>query len=221
MTNKTTLEVGDVVLISESGWGFCEEDVGKYVELVDFEADYYGAHRFKIRAHDCVLFTERQYDYCGMDGYVRLESFGDNPLVLFNVNDGDYMADTPNDALLEVLNLDHPDSSDIISSTLDKHKNGKNKIVLEENQYTGGSSDYYKVFVMNPTTLSEPYESECNDIIEALNMTFAEGNAFKAIWRKAKARQGVKKKGYDNGIYDSEKVVFFGERMLIQAKNDE
>lgn len=87
--------------------------------------------------------------------------------------------------------------------------------------YSGGSSDYYKVFVKHPTTLDEPYEAECNDVIEALGMTFAEGNAFKAIWRKAKARQGVKKKGYDNGVYDSEKVVFFGERMLIQAKSDE
>lgn len=88
----------------------------------------------------------------------------------------------------------------------------------KESQYTGGSSDYYKVFVKNPTTLAEPYEAECNDIIEALDMTFAEGNAFKAIWRKAKARQGVQKKGYDNGLYDSEKVVFFGERMVVEAK---
>lgn len=88
-------------------------------------------------------------------------------------------------------------------------------------EYTGGSSNYYKVFVQNPTTLSDPYEAECNDIIEALQMTFAEGNAFKAIWRKAKARQGVQKKGYDNGLYDSEKVVFFGERMVVEAKTGE
>ncbi len=92
-------------------------------------------------------------------------------------------------------------------------------IQKSEEQYTGGSSDYYKVFIKNPTTLSAPYEAECNDIIEALQMNFAEGNAFKAIWRKAKARQGVKKKGYDNGVYDSEKVIFFGERMLIEAKD--
>ena len=85
-------------------------------------------------------------------------------------------------------------------------------------EYTGGSSNYYKVFVKNPTTLEQAYEAECNDIIEALQMTFAEGNAFKAIWRKAKARQGVQKKGYDNGLYDSEKVVFFGERMVVEAK---
>lgn len=88
-------------------------------------------------------------------------------------------------------------------------------------EYTGSSSNYYKVFVKNPTTLPSPYEAECNDLIEALQMTFAEGNAFKGIWRKAKARQGVKKKGYDNGVYDSEKVVFFGERMLIEARENE
>ena len=89
-----------------------------------------------------------------------------------------------------------------------------------EPEYTGGSSNYYKVFVQSPTTLESPYEAECNDIIEALKMTFAEGNAFKAIWRKAKARQGVQKKGYDNGLYDSEKVVFFGERMVVEAKSE-
>lgn len=88
----------------------------------------------------------------------------------------------------------------------------------KEPEYTGGSSNYYKVFIKNPTTLEQAYEAECNDIIEALQMTFAEGNAFKAIWRKAKARQGVQKKGYDNGLYDSEKVVFFGERMVVEAK---
>jgi len=93
--------------------------------------------------------------------------------------------------------------------------------VKDTAQYTGGSSNYYKVFVKNPTTLATSYEAECNDIIEALKMTFAEGNAFKAIWRKAKARQGVQKKGYDNGLYDSEKVVFFGERMVVEAKSGE
>lgn len=87
-------------------------------------------------------------------------------------------------------------------------------------QYTGGSSDYYKIYIKNPTTLEVGYWAECNDIIEALGMDFSEGNAFKAIWRKARARQGVKKKGYDNGVYDSEKVVFFGERMLVKAKNE-
>lgn len=99
-------------------------------------------------------------------------------------------------------------------------REGDTSINPKEPEYTGGSSNYYKVFVQSPTTLDAPYEAECNDIIEALKMTFAEGNAFKAIWRKAKARQGVQKKGYDNGLYDSEKVVFFGERMVVEAKSE-
>lgn len=91
---------------------------------------------------------------------------------------------------------------------------------LNKEEYTGKSVDYYKVKVDNPTTESNtPYLAECNDLIEALGMNYAEGNAFKAIWRKCAARKfGVKKKGYDNGLYDSEKVVFFGERMVEQSK---
>ena len=94
----------------------------------------------------------------------------------------------------------------------------KDEEIKEE--YTGKSVDYYKVNVDNPTTESNsPYLAECNDIIEALGMNYAEGNAFKAIWRKCAARKfGAKKKGYDNGLYDSEKVVFFGERMVEQSK---
>lgn len=108
----------------------------------------------------------------------------------------------------------------ILLNTLDIEKDVTVQSAPTE-EYTGSSSNYYKVFVKNPTTLPSPYEAECNDLIEALQMTFAEGNAFKGIWRKAKARQGVKKKGYDNGVYDSEKVVFFGERMLIEARENE
>ena len=47
-------------------------------------------------------------------------------------------------------------------------------------------------------------------------MDFNEGNAFKAIWRKCAARTlNLRKKGYKDGLYDSEKVVYFGERMVV------
>lgn len=88
----------------------------------------------------------------------------------------------------------------------------------QQEEYTGGSVSYYKVFVGHPTTLEQPYYAECNDIIEALEMNYSEGNAFKAIWRKCAARLGNTKKGYTDGLYDSEKVVFFGERMVEQCK---
>ena len=86
-------------------------------------------------------------------------------------------------------------------------------------EYTGGSSSYYSIYVEKPTTEGNPpYMAECNDIIEALGMNYAEGNAFKAIWRSCAAKLGKLKKGYDNGLYDAEKVKFFGNRMIEQSK---
>lgn len=87
--------------------------------------------------------------------------------------------------------------------------------------YSGGSSDYYKVTINRTTTpYAMPYTAECNDIIEALGMNFAEGNAFKALWRRAAQRTlGLRKVGAkDDGLYDAEKVEFFGKRLVEQSK---
>lgn len=86
-----------------------------------------------------------------------------------------------------------------------------------EPEHTGGSVDYYKVYVANPTTLDQPYYAEANDIIESLGLTFAEGNLLKAVWRIAADRNGKKKKG-NNSVYDAEKLVFFAQRVLAQEK---
>jgi hypothetical protein len=89
-----------------------------------------------------------------------------------------------------------------------------------EPKLTGGSSDYYTVSIKNPTTPGKaPYEAECNDIIEALNMSFAEGNVFKAQWRKAALKMGQGKHG-TTALYDAEKIVFFGNRQVVQESND-
>lgn len=85
---------------------------------------------------------------------------------------------------------------------------------------SGGSVDYYKVPIKNPTTPELHYENgvwaECNDIIEALNMTYAEANMFKEIWRSAAARTlGLQKAGHTS-IRGAEKIVFFANRNLIQ-----
>ena len=77
---------------------------------------------------------------------------------------------------------------------------------------TGGSSPYYAVTVTRPFE-GQPYRAECLDIIMALGMTFAEGEAFKAIWRKASARQGNGKVG-NSARYNAEKVAFMGQAMV-------
>ena len=91
----------------------------------------------------------------------------------------------------------------------------ENDMPTSEPEYTGGVSSYYRVPVDTPTTKSqEAYVAECNDIIEALEMNYAEGNVLKALWRRCAARQGKLKKGYTDGTYDAEKIVFFGDRIL-------
>ncbi|AZV02347.1 hypothetical protein Q19_14 [Pectobacterium phage Q19] len=88
-------------------------------------------------------------------------------------------------------------------------------------EYTGGSVSYYQVAIKKPTTEGRPeYIAECNDIIEALGMNFAEGNALKALWRRAAERTLGLTKGNSkgDGLYDAEKVVFFGQRLVEQSK---
>lgn len=81
-------------------------------------------------------------------------------------------------------------------------------------EYTGKDVSYYLVRIASPKRL-EPYDAECEDIIEALGMTFAEGCAFKAIWRKCAARTlGIAKAGYKGGLYDAEKAEYYGARMV-------
>lgn len=88
---------------------------------------------------------------------------------------------------------------------------------MPERKLTGGSSDYYKVPVADPTSGGPAYVAECNDIIEALNMPFADGNAFKALWRIAALAQGNGKPGTTE-VYDAEKLVFFAQRILLRAQ---
>lgn len=77
---------------------------------------------------------------------------------------------------------------------------------------SGGSSSYYTVKVNNPTTKANmPYFAECNDIIDALDMRFGQGNAFKALWRAAAAQNLGKLKAGNDVIRDYEKVIFFAQ----------
>lgn len=81
---------------------------------------------------------------------------------------------------------------------------------------SGGSNDYYRVWVSRPTSGGDAYSAECNDIIEALGMNYAEGNAFKAIWRHAALRKGGGKPG-STLLYEAEKAEFFAKRLVAQA----
>lgn len=81
---------------------------------------------------------------------------------------------------------------------------------------SGGLNNYYVVSIKNPQRKEqEPYQAECEDIIQALGMTFDEGCAFKALWRNAAARMGNGKPG-NYSVYDCEKLVHYSNRILAK-----
>ena len=173
MEHNYQLEVGDVILVTKGGWGFVDEDVNKYVEVVGF-GNYYDEDGVGVKPYECELVTLNSQRDLGDGGFVGYESFGEAPMILLNT------------------------------------KEEVKEAATEE--YTGSSSNYYKVYIKHPTTLPDPYEAECADIIEALKLDFAEGNILKALWRRSVARNfGVKKKGYDDGKYDAEKIKWFAD----------
>ncbi len=76
---------------------------------------------------------------------------------------------------------------------------------------SGGDNDYWVARISHPKRL-EPYDAECEDLIEHFQMTFQEGEAFKALWRKGQARIGNGKPG-DSPLRNAQKVRHFGARM--------
>tara|TARA_R110000851_G_scaffold57574_7_gene134077 strand:- start:13275 stop:13586 length:312 start_codon:yes stop_codon:yes gene_type:complete len=96
------------------------------------------------------------------------------------------------------------------------------KSILRASENSGGSCDYYRVPIENPTTSTQPkYIAECNDVIEGLNMTYAESNMFKELWRSAAARTLGKEKAGHNVLRGAEKIVFFANRNSIQKNHNQ
>lgn len=78
---------------------------------------------------------------------------------------------------------------------------------------SGGDNDYWVAFIAQPKRL-EAYSAECEDLIEHFQMTFQEGEAFKALWRKGQMRVGNGKPG-DTHLRNAQKVRHFGTRMEV------
>ena len=90
------------------------------------------------------------------------------------------------------------------------------KTVVQQPENSGLAVDYYLCPITNPHRPDKLKQGivECGDIIEALEMTFNEASAFKAIWRKAAERTlGLQKTG-NSAKRDAEKMVFYGKREL-------
>jgi len=92
-----SLEVGDVVLVSQGGYGLVWEDKEKYVEIIG-KGDYFGREGVRVKPYQCKLETLKDGSgEMGVGGVIGYETFGDNPLVLLNT--GDEIASTFNPSL--------------------------------------------------------------------------------------------------------------------------
>ena len=86
---------------------------------------------------------------------------------------------------------------------------------------TGGFNNYYLVKVEHPQRASQPpYQAECEDIIEALQLNFDEGNIFKELWRTANARKGNGKAG-NTELRGAEKISHYAHRILMRAQRNQ
>ena len=86
--------------------------------------------------------------------------------------------------------------------------------LAQETEVKGGRVNYYLVHVDHPQREDqEPYQAECEDIIEALELNPDEANIFKEIWRGANARKHNGKPGH-TALYGAQKIVHYAGRIL-------
>ena len=82
-----SVEIGDVVLVSQGGYGLVWEDKEKYVEIVG-KGNYFGREGVRVKPYQCKLETLKDGSgEMGVGGVIGYETFGDNPLVLLNTGD--------------------------------------------------------------------------------------------------------------------------------------
>ena len=85
--------------------------------------------------------------------------------------------------------------------------------LIKTNTLAGGVSNWYTIDVLS-TQGQANYTAVCDDIILALNMSFQEGEVFKAVWRKAAARMGNGKPG-NTALYNAQKITHYGKIMEL------
>jgi hypothetical protein len=86
----------------------------------------------------------------------------------------------------------------------------------QQKEVTGGDVNYYLIDVPNPKRLS-PYVVEVEDIIEALDMEFAEGTMLKSLIRLCKLQKDLGKLG-STEIYEAQKIKYYADRILVKAQ---
>lgn len=91
---------------------------------------------------------------------------------------------------------------------------------MAEGKLTGGLTNYYLAWVEHPQRAEQPpYQAECDDLVEVLQLTPDEAEIFKEVWRTAAARLGKGKPGH-TPLYGAEKVYHRAGRILRRARRE-
>lgn len=99
------------------------------------------------------------------------------------------------------------------SKPVQQTTNEENEAMKTEN--SGSHCEYYYCPVTHPRNPGQKsaYVANCEDIIQALGMTFDEGCEFKSLWRRARARQGFVK-AESSAVRDAAKALHYAERVF-------
>src|SRR5580765_440841 len=88
----------------------------------------------------------------------------------------------------------------------------------KQEKITGGDVNYYLIEVPHPKR-NDPYVCEVEDLIESLDMTFAEGTILKSLVRLCKLRKDLDKPN-SKPVYEAEKIKYYTDRLLVITKNN-
>lgn len=88
----------------------------------------------------------------------------------------------------------------------------------EAPKLNGGRVSYYLAQVLHPQREEQkPYQAECEDIMDALELNPDEANIFKEIWRSAAARKNNGKPGH-TALYGAQKISHYAGRILRRVQ---
>jgi hypothetical protein len=91
----------------------------------------------------------------------------------------------------------------------------------QEKENSGLQVNYYLAYVFHPQREEQlPYQAECEDLIDALGLTFDEANMFKEIWRTANERTHGKGKVGNTPLRAAQKLVHYSGRILRKATRE-
>lgn len=91
-------------------------------------------------------------------------------------------------------------------------------MMANETDLSGLDNDYYMIVIKQPRRGGPAVAVEVEDIIEALEMPFAEATIFKSLVRLQQLRLGKGKAG-STEKYEAEKVNYYGVRVLEKVRN--